>query len=253
MGQLAELKRRWTVLFREAQDRGDLYAATTLSTFPMMLIKLAANQQPETEAELEARLGSRGDQPFNLQHSNAFDSLICLDLYRGDLNRAWVRLNALWPEYGRSLLFRVQMIRIQMLELRARCAVAMAERSSDPAPLLLQAKRDAQRLLREGPAWAAAHAHYIRSAIAGCHEDAARSIAELTTAATLYDQAEMPLNAQVMRFRLGEILTDPGPRAVREQAELWMRDQGILVPARWASMYAPGFSRISSESTETSF
>jgi hypothetical protein len=253
MGQLAELKRRWTVLFREAQDRGDLYAATTLSTFPMMLIRLAANQQPESEAELEARLGRRGDQPFNLQHSNAFDALIYLDLYRGDLSRAWVRLNTLWPEYDRSLLFRIQMIRIQMLELRARCAVAMAERSSHPAPLLLQARRDAQRLLREGPAWAVAHAHYIRSAIAGCEEDAARSIAELTAAATLYDQAEMPLNAQIMRFRLGEILTDPEPRALREQAELWMRDQGIVVPARWASLYAPGFSRISSESTETSF
>src|SRR5262249_22520844 len=153
---------------------GDLYAATTLSTFPMMLIKLAANQQPESEAELEARLSHRGAQPFNIQHSNAFDALSYLDLYRGDLTRAWVRLNTTWPEYGRSLLFRIQMIRIQLLELRARCAVAMAERSSHPAPFLLQARRDAQRLLREGLPWAAAHAHYVRSAIAGCQEDAAR-------------------------------------------------------------------------------
>ncbi len=28
LGELAELKRRWTVLYRESQERGDLYAAT---------------------------------------------------------------------------------------------------------------------------------------------------------------------------------------------------------------------------------
>ncbi len=218
----------------------------------MTIIKLAANQQPELEAELEERLSRRGGQPFNLQHSNAFDSLIYLDLYRGDLSRAWVRLNTLWPQYGRSLLFRVQVIRIQMLELRARCAIAVAERSDQPAPLLLQARRDAQRLQREGQPWAVAHAHYVRAAIAACEEDAARCGAELDSAARLYDQAEMPLNAQIMRFRLGEVQAGDETRALRDDAELWMRDQGIVVPARWAGMYAPGFSRISSESTETS-
>ena len=253
MGQLAELKRRWTVLLREAQERGDLYATITLTTFPMTIIKLAANQQPDSEAELEARLSRRGGQPFNLQHSNAFDSLIYLDLYRGDLTRAWVRLNTIWPQYAHSLLFRIQLTRIQMLELRARCAVAMAERSSNPAPLILQARRDAQRLQREGQPWALAHAHYVRAAIAACEEDAVRSSAELDAAARLYDQAEMPLNAQIMRFRLGEVQAGDETRALRNDAELWMRDQEIIVPARWAGMYAPGFSRISSESTETSF
>jgi hypothetical protein len=253
MGQLVELKRRWTILVREARDRGDLYAETTLTTFPMTLIRLAANQQPESEAQLEAMLDRRGGQPFNLQHSNAFDALIYLDLYRGDITRASVRLNTIWPQYARSLLFRIQHTRIQMLELRARCAVAMAERTDRPAPLLLQARRDAKRLQREGAPWALAHAHYVHAAIAACKEDPARAIAELTSAANLYDQADMQLNAQIMRFRHGEIEANPQTRAARESAETWMRDQGILVPARWAGMYAPGFSRISSESIETTF
>jgi hypothetical protein len=253
MGELAELKRRWTVLFREAQDRGDLYATATLTTFPMTIIKLAANQQPESEAVLEEMLGRREGQAFNLQHSNAFDSLIYLDLYRGELTRVWARLNATWPLHARSLLFRIQSTRIQMHELRARCVVAMAERSDQPAPLLVQARRDAQRLHREGQTWAVAHAHYVQAAIAACEEDPARAGAELDTAARLYDQADMPLNAQIMRYRLGEIQAGPETRALRNDAELWMRNQGIVVPARWAGMYAPGFSRISSESTETTF
>src|SRR5262249_42061976 len=148
MGQLAELRRRWTVLFREAQERGDLYAATTLTTSYMTMIKLAGNQPPECEGELEALLSRRDGRPFNLQHSAAFDSLIHLDLYRGAITRAWVRLDTAWPEYSRSMLFRIQLTRIQMLELRARCSVAMAERATEPEPFLLQARRDAGRLER---------------------------------------------------------------------------------------------------------
>jgi hypothetical protein len=140
-----------------------------------------------------------------------------------------------------------------MLELRARCAVAMAERSNEPAPWLLQARRDAQRLHRERQTWAVAHAHYVQAAIAASEEDAARAGVELDAAASLYDQADMPLHAQIMRYRLGEIQAGAETRALRNDAELWMRNQGVVVPARWAGMYAPGFSRISSESTETTF
>ena len=219
----------------------------------MTIIKLAGNEVPAAEADLEALLGHRGDRPFNLQHSSAFDALIHLDLYRGDVSRAWVRLDSTWPEYSRSLLFRIQLIRIQMLEQRARTAVAMAEKAGQPQPFLIQAGRDAQRLEREGQAWAVAHAHFIRAAIAACEEDPIRSVANLTTAATLYEQADMPLNAQLMRYRLGELQTDDEARSLREDAERWFQEQGIVSPPRWAGMYAPGFSRISNETTETSF
>ena len=46
LGEIAELKRRWTVLYREAEERGDLYAASTLTAFYMTIIKLADNEVP---------------------------------------------------------------------------------------------------------------------------------------------------------------------------------------------------------------
>ena len=63
----------------------------------------------------------------------------------------------------------------------------------------------------------------------------------------------MPLNAQLMRYRLGEIQTDDEARELREPAERWLQEQGIVSPPRWAGMLAPGFARISNETTETSF
>jgi hypothetical protein len=253
LGEIAELKRNWTVLYREAQDRGDLYAASTLTAFYMTIIKLAGNEVPPSEADLEALLRNRGDRPFNLQHSGAFDALIHLDLYRGDVTRAWVRLESAWPEYSRSQLFQTQLIRIRMLEQRARAAVAMAEKAADPRPFLKQAGRDADHLVREGQGWAVAHAHFIRAAVAACVEDPVRSVVELNSAAALYEQADMPLNAQLMRYRLGEVQPNDKTRALREAAERWLKDQGIVSPLRWAGMYTPGFSRISNETTETSF
>jgi eukaryotic-like serine/threonine-protein kinase len=78
-------------------------------------------------------------------------------------------------------------------------------------------------------------------------------VTNLASAATLYEQADMPLNAQLMRYRLGEVQVDVTTRALREGAEQWLQEQGIVSPARWAGMCAPGFSRVSNETTETSF
>ncbi len=247
MGEIAELRRRWTVLFREAQERGDRYAVANLNTFYATILNLAANVFPDSEANIESTLNARHGRGFNLPCASAFDALMHIDLYRGDVTRAWARMETTWPAYARALLLRVQHVRIQMLELRARTAVAAAERSHQPAPLLAKAERDARRLSREGPVWAAAHGRYILAAVAACREDTIRSAEELEAAAKLYEGADMTLHARLMQFRLGEIHSDQPSRDVRDSAERWLREQGIADPMRWAYMLTPGFARISSE------
>ena len=148
MGQIAELKRRWSLLIREARECGDLYAATTLTTFYMTMIRLADDDPTGIEDELEAVMSQWSRRGFFIQHSTAFRSLMHLDLYRGRVDAAWARLNAMWPEYSRSMLMRIQMIRIQMLELRARSALALAEHGKDTDFLLQSAEQDARGLAR---------------------------------------------------------------------------------------------------------
>jgi hypothetical protein len=252
MGELAELKERWTVMYREAQERGDLYAASMLTSFYMTMIKLTANLAPDSEAQLEAAAAPRKGHALTLRNSSAFDALISVYFYRGDFNTAWTRISAMWPEYSRSMLDRIPMLRIHFLEQRSRSALAMAERAKQPAVYLRQATLDAQRLKREKQTWARAHAAFVRAGIAACQEKTGAAVDEMTLAAQLYDEADMPLRAQIMRYRLGEVQTDPQSRALREDAETWMRSQGIVSPVRWAGMYAPGFAKISSELMETS-
>src|SRR5262249_44459010 len=124
---------------------------------------------------------------------------------------------------------------------------------NDNETYLRQARSDARRLQREGQEWALAHAHYVRAGIAACAEDVAAALEELTLATELYDAAGMPLRAQVLRFRTAEIQQNATSREVREQIEHWIVERGIVAPARWFGMYAPGFAKISAESGETTY
>ena len=46
-----------------------------------------------------------------------------------------------------------------------------------------------------------------------------------------YDESEMPLRANLLRYRLGEVQSATEVRALHDQAEQWIRAQGI-VPRR---------------------
>ena len=61
----------------------------------------------------------------------------------------------------------------------------------------------------------------------------------------------MPLHADLMRYRLGEIGNDEEARRLREQAIERIEDRGIVAPSRWAGMISPGFSGLRADSTET--
>jgi hypothetical protein len=151
------------------------------------------------------------------------------------------------------LLLRIRTTRIDALEMRARCALAMAERPGDSPPQLRRAGDDAARLEKEGHKWALAHALYIRAGIAACKEDPVRAIEYLLKSAAQYDEVRMPLRAALLRYRLGEIQSGPETRALHDQAEAWIKSQGIVAPARWAGMYAPGFAKIAGDAVETTF
>ena len=106
---------------------------------------------------------------------------------------------------------------------------------------------------RKGTSGRSAHALYIRAGIAACKEDPVRAIEYLIKSAACYDEVQMPLRAQLLRYRLGEIQAGPETRALHDQAEQWIKGQGIVAPARWAGMYAPGFAKIAGDAVETTY
>ena len=55
-----------------------------------------------------------------------------------------------------------------------------------------------------------------------------RAIEYLIKSATCYEEVHMPLRAQLLRYRLGEIHPGPDSRHQHDRAELWLKDQGIV-------------------------
>ncbi len=238
-GELAELGRRWPVVLKEARERGDRYLATNLNTLLISTLRLAADDPDGAEAELRQAMDQWSQRGFHVQHNEGFGAEVQIKLYRGDGAGAWDFLVRRYgPSLFRSHLIRLQKIRIFFYERRARGALAAAQDTVDPRPLLRSAERDAQRLDREGMAWSRALAYPIRAGVAAARGDRSEAARLFAAGVTHLEAVDMNLYAAGARRRLGELLGGAEGQAQVERADSWMRQQTIRDPARMANVFA---------------
>src|SRR5262249_27147804 len=124
MGDVVEINRRLPRLLKEACERDDLYEETNLSLAIRTFVRLAADEPQRARDELAQVMKKWSQQGFHVQHMNRLFDETQIDLYAGEAERAWHRLTDAWPDLERSHLLHVQQVRILMLDLRARCALA---------------------------------------------------------------------------------------------------------------------------------
>ena len=169
-------------------------------------------------------------------------ALVNADLYEGKGRRALERVNAAWQSLSRSLLRRIQLIRIEGWQFRARATLAVVVETGDTT-LLPSVERDARRVAREGAPFSHAMAQLLTAAVAWQHGRESQALAKLREAVAGFESAELVLAAVATRWTLGRALGgDEGLRLCSE-AEKWMLGQSIRVPERVARMVAPGFER----------
>jgi len=252
LGDLPELRRRWQAFLKEARERGDLYAVTTMNTYYMALLRLADDEPARALAETDGVMARWSRQGYHLQHASALRARATVALYRGEAKAAWGMVRDEWPRYRRSLLPRVQWLRVQMTELRARCALAASDSSPNPGALLRGAERDARALKRERVNWASAHASLIRAGVVDRRGDRLGATALLHVAITGYDDSGMRLHACACRRSAGQLLAGEPGHALVTQADDALAAQGVRKPAAFAAVIAPWFSDESGK-TSTSF
>ena len=93
-----------------------------------------------------------------------------IELYRGDGAAAWQHIVEQWPAMASSALLHVECVRIFMVHLRARCALAAAASAADPEPLLKVVRQDARKLEREKPSWCRCMPLMLRARVAWEHD-----------------------------------------------------------------------------------
>jgi serine/threonine protein kinase len=242
LGEIAELCARLPTLLREARERDDLFAETSLRTRHGYVAWLAADRPDRAGSELRDSIARWSTKAFYMQHYYALVAQADIALYAGDPTSALRVLRERQPALERSRLLRVHHLRIEWLHLYARSLIGEGTRSAgtESDSLVREAEATARRIEREGVHWGDALAALVRASIAsfrGNREEAAR---RLGFAASHFALADMGLYAAVSRRRLGSILGGEKGRALADSADAWMGSQKIKNPAGFARMLVPG-------------
>jgi hypothetical protein len=240
LGEMVEVSRRVPQLLTAALEQGNLFAATDLRT-RMNPIWLAADDPDRARDEVISALTTWPRKGFHLQHYSSLVALAQIELYTGDYEIAWKHIEGQVKPLEKSMLLRIQGLRIEAMHLRARLALASAAGDERERRLRL-AESLANNIAAEQMPWANPLALLIHAGLAKRHGHDSRAASLVSQAIEGFETSDMKLYAATARRRLGEIIGgDAGVELVR-QADDWMNKQEIRKPEAVANLMAPGFS-----------
>ncbi len=244
-GRYAELTRLLPVLLREANDRGDTYAARGLQAWRGNIAWLVRDRPEEARDHVEAvSVGDSG--AFHLHHYYELCSHTLIDLYEGNCSVARDRIEARWHHIKSAHLLRIQLTRIEAWHLRGRCALAAAsQHATSPArrTLVKAAARAARVLDTEKAAWATPMAQLLYAGIAALGHDTTGARELLAEALTEFESVGMAGLAAACRYRLGELRRDDEGTQQVAAARAWMLSQCVVDVPAFVALLAPGFSK----------
>jgi hypothetical protein len=238
LGRVSEVIHRLPVLLDEAAARGDLYTATTLETSLGFYVPLAEDDPAGAQRAVEAALARWSQGGFHLQHANALNSLAYVDLYQGESERALARVRKAWPDVKSSLLLRVEVMRSLLVSLRGRSALAEGARAGDRR-LVDEADALGEQLGGERSFHCSGNGLSLRTCVAMIRGDRARAAELFDAALRQLERAELQLNIRMLHHAYGRFVGGTSGAAMVEEAEAWMKQEGLRAPARIVRMFCP--------------
>jgi eukaryotic-like serine/threonine-protein kinase len=242
MGEVDRVSKRLPVLIREALERDDLFAATSLRARVGHVVWLAAGEPDRARDELHHAIEQWSHHAYHLQHYFFLLAEAEIALYSGDGRTAFRLVLERWTALKRSLVMMSKLFRIESLHLRARSSLATAAAAApqDLRPLLHEAGASARRIESEGVRWGSALAQLLRAGIASVEKRPDGAIELLRSAEDALRSSDMALHATVARRRRGELVGGEEGRTLVAEADDWMKGAGIRDPGGMARMLAPG-------------
>jgi tRNA A-37 threonylcarbamoyl transferase component Bud32 len=239
LGETREMVRRAPLLLREAVERGDVYAQHGLRGWRSNVVWLVMGKPEDARAHaLGVAAESMAPDGFHLHHYYELLAHGQIDLYLGDAEGAWQRIEAAWPVLTGSYLTRIQTVRVESAFLRARAAVGHAAglRAAKRAPLLAEARRLARQLEKEGAGWADAFGQHVRAGIAQVEGDREGALLALDGAQRTYAACDMQLYAAAAQHRRGQLETGAVAQSLLTAARTAMAGQAVADPAGMTRM-----------------
>ena len=238
LGHIREMTLRHPELLREATQRGDLYAATVLRTGACNSVWLVADSPERAREEVDGAMRQWSNAGVHVQHVYELIARAQIDLYEGHPDVALGRLDRGLATLGASMLLRVQIFRLSLLDLDARVSIAAAlQKRPESAPrvaLLRRAERDLGAIDREGMTWAQDLAMLQRGCLAAARSDREGARRAIVDAIARFTLRESRFLRNVARLRLSSLDGTPDAEPIAALAA----DRAVN-PRRVAAGLAP--------------
>jgi serine/threonine protein kinase len=231
-GLIAEVVQRIPEALRDAEARGDVYAATSFRTHRSSWAWLGIDRPDITDRQVDIAEREWNPSGYQFQHWHMTYARSEADLYRRTPERSFERIQREWKRA--RLTRQVNGVRVDMLYTRGRLALALAAIRERPA-LLSLARADAQKLVRERVLWSVGLGELLLAGAAS-FGDTAEAVRLLGRAESLLRAADMLLHAEVARARRCELQGDAsGFSHCRDT----MRKLGVARPEGFLDLLLP--------------
>lgn len=251
LGELSFLREYLNAQFAEARERQDVWKLMNLRLGFISLAWLAEDRPDAARAE--ALNAIRVSENRGLFRYLGCFSLAQVELFEKRPAVALEVLEAALPALRKSLILRMQDARVNLNDLRARCALANAASANDSDSFersLRLARKCVRRIQREDAPNAEATVERLSGCLAamvGRVDEAAR---RLRLSAELHERHQMHLYSRAALLQSAK-LEGAACESDRGAAATWLLERGALSPGRLADLIAPlptwvengGFSR----------
>lgn len=239
-GRLGELARICETVRREASRRGDRYTEAT--TTRMHNVAWLVRDEPEAARKALDAVGWAPLQTgLHVQAVYELRARAEIDLYLAEVTDLPERYADRLRAFDRSMLRSIELDRIATAHVRARLWLHNAELGLDRRRALREAMRWSRYLLGQGPVYAHAYGELVAAAAKWQTGDTPGAIQSLR--ASIRHCEATTMTAAPSQYRLAEIVGAGEGGALRDRALSWARAEGIVNPARYFHMVAPGFER----------
>ena len=257
LGDLRALRESAERFTLDAERRGDLFGIAEGYSGECMLAWWSMGSGDDALARAKNAVARQGgdaerwpEKTYRRGQLTELMAAVHLGLLAGDPWPAWRMMHEHWDGLKSAMIPSLQFYRSWLRHGRARVAIAAAERFDEQdrgnrdgwtgGRLLADARAMHRAMAKDkrpfGPPWAA----LIGGALAYAGGDRASAQRSLEDAMAGFDRASMALYREAARYRLGELA---GRSRLRDEADAWLREQGVPDPRALVDALVPGFAR----------
>lgn len=245
-GHVAQLVARIPAAIREAEARGDLFAANNYRGGFHGVGRIAAGRVDEVASDLQRVVETWKPGFYQMHAYHRVFAGVALDLYTGNPRSAVARIEGDWPELQDGLFLRMELPAMELRWARARAALALAGQAArdERKKLLAQVGALRRSISRSTTAAARPHASLLAAGMAAMEGRRETATTELRSALAGYTAARMAMHREVARWALARIVGSREGHSLMADVDVWAAAEGVPDMEPLARALAPGVEKV---------